>query len=128
MIVQTSPSIIESMAGLFAGRKKKPAAMIAAPVARKALTKPSPKDTAQTSFPVPVPTNDNTAMIIPKLTKAEAKREIQKILAQYGSIPSQAKLSLYWGRPKGTVSKWLKEWEASGLLIRTRVEKRKMIS
>ena len=123
MIVQTSPSIIESMAGLFAGRKKKkPAVMQSA--------QPSRKDTNQTSFPfpVPVPVNDNTAMVIPKLTKAEAKREIVKILAQYGSIPSQAKLSLYWGRPKGTVSKWLKEWEASGLLIRTRVEKRKMIS
>jgi hypothetical protein len=121
MIVQTSPSIIESMAGLFAGRKKKKPAVMAAPQI-------SQKDRLQTSFPIPVPANDNTAMIIPKLTKAEAKREIQKILAQYGSIPSQAKLSLYWGRPKGTVSKWLKEWEASGLLIRTRVEKRKMIS
>jgi hypothetical protein len=123
MIVQQT-GLIDSLAGLLSGRQKKKKAAVMAAVNAEA----SYKDRMQTSFPIPKPANDNTKILLLKLTKAEARKDVQMILAKYGSIPSQDKLALYWGRPKGTVSKWMKEWESVGLIQRTRVQKRKMIS
>ncbi len=123
MIVQTTPSVLGAFAGVIAGlMTKKPKAK-----AVKAASLPTIKDTMQTSFPLPVPANDNSIGPLTKLSKTEAKVDLVRLVALY-QIPSQDKLALRWGRPKGTVSKWLKEFEASGLISRKRTAKTKRIA
>jgi hypothetical protein len=123
MIVQQSPSMIDALAGVISGmmmKKKAKAVTFTASL-------PSIKDTMQTSFPLPVPANENSLGPIAKMTKAEAKADLVRLLTVY-QIPSQNKLALRWGRPKGTVSKWLKDFEAAGLISRKRTAKTKRIA
>lgn len=122
MIVQQNESLIGALAGIFAGKasKKAKAARMAAPA------EPSLKDTMQTSFPLPRPANDNQVGTLHRLSKAEARADLARIVKSY-RLPSQDKLALRWGRPKGTVSKWLKQFEAEGLILRKAVAKRKEI-
>lgn len=45
------------------------------------------------------------------LTKEQARRNLLERIAQYGTIPQQSDLVHAWGVTKGTVSKWLADWE-----------------
>ena len=125
MIVQHSEGLIDSLAGVIAGmienKRKRKAAMRAAP------SMPSPKDTMQTSFPLPGPANDNSPMQIGKMSKAEARKDLARLIRITRAIPSQDRLAMRWGRPKGTTSKWLKQFEAEGLIQRKRADKRKEV-
>lgn len=53
------------------------------------------------------------------LTKIEAERDLVTLLALGKAIPSQDWLTERWGVGKGTVSKWLSDWEDRGLVTRT---------
>jgi hypothetical protein len=55
-----------------------------------------------------------------RMAKADCLAFIQGELARAGTIPSQETLAARAGVRKGTVSRWLKEWERDGFLTRTR--------
>lgn len=52
-------------------------------------------------------------------TKAAALVDLQAYIQQHGCVPSQDFLKARWGlKSKGTPSKWLGQWERSGLISR----------
>lgn len=53
------------------------------------------------------------------MTKLEAERDLVTLLALGKAIPSQDWLAERWGVGKGTISKWMSDWEERGLVIRT---------
>ena len=62
------------------------------------------------------------------LPKGEALNDLLTVLAVNG-CPSQETLRDRWGvKSKGTVSKWLKDWEAQGHIRRSQAGRRKEIS
>lgn len=85
--------------------------------------KPAANDTAQTSFPVP-PNGGNRR---PAFTRAAASADIVQLVGK-GPLPAQETLSERWGVPKGTVSKWLRRFEAEGLIQREAVGRCKMVA
>ncbi len=64
---------------------------------------------------------------IPPKAKDETLAFVRAEIAARGEIPSQDDLAARAGVTKGAVSKWLKAWEAAGLISRTRVGRRKVI-
>jgi hypothetical protein len=52
----------------------------------------------------------------PEFTREQAEADLVTMLALGQSVPSQRTLADRWGRPKQTVSDWLKGWEASGTI------------
>lgn len=62
-------------------------------------------------------------------TKDEALADLLTMLALGQSVPSQRTLAERWGRPKQTVSDWLREWEGDGLIpARRQVGREKMLA
>jgi hypothetical protein len=52
-------------------------------------------------------------------TKAAALDDLKAYIAEHGNVPSQDFLRTRWSlKSKGTVSKWLGEWERSLLIFR----------
>ena len=86
------------------------------PGGRRSLRKPS-------RFPETVALKPS-ATVLPftgirkPLTKGEALLLVQAEITQRGSIPSQDAIAERIGRRKGTVSRWLRDWERSGLVSR----------
>lgn len=60
------------------------------------------------------------ARMLPKpgsgLSKADALDDLMQRLADGQTIPSQEALADDWGRPKQTVSDWLREWRRIGII------------
>jgi hypothetical protein len=50
----------------------------------------------------------------------EALDDINRLIFEWGSIPSQKLLSERWKRPESTVSRWVKEWKAEGRIAKSR--------
>lgn len=74
------------------------------------LDAPSPADTAQTSFPVPVEPVPASA-----ITQDQALADFLGLISRGAAIPSQDWLTERWGLgSKGTTSKWLTKWERAG--------------
>ena len=61
-------------------------------------------------------------------TKIQAERDIVTLIGMGRPIGSQEILALRWGVSKGTVSKWLADWERRGLLRRTSIGTRKSVT
>jgi hypothetical protein len=85
--------------------------------------KPAANDTAQTSFPVP-PNGGNRR---PAYTRAAASADVVALVGRGQPIPSQKTLSERWGVPKGTTAKWLRRFEADGLIVRETVGRCKVV-
>lgn len=109
--------------------------------AHRATRKPSVSDSRQTSFPsitletVALPANDETPPVPPKpgnrrpvSTKAAAQADIIQLVTRRETIPSQDTLANRWGVAKGTVSKWLADFERRGLIQRETVGRCKMVA
>lgn len=96
------------------------------PVARK-LAEPAqlPQETVETERRPRKPSGGNRPGR--GLTKEETERYVVTELALGRSLPSQDFLADKAGVGKGTVSKWMTEWEQRGLVSRTRAGKCKMI-
>lgn len=62
-----------------------------------------------------------------RMTKAEAERFVVTEAALRGELPSQDWIADRCGVSKGTVSKWLREWERSGLVSRARIGRVKVV-
>jgi hypothetical protein len=62
------------------------------------------------------------------MARADCLAYVQAELAAGRPIPSQDELAAHSRVRKGTVSKWLKDWESDGLLARTRSGRRNIIS
>jgi len=52
----------------------------------------------------------------PGLSKSEALDDIVRRLADGQTIPSDKALADDWGRPKQTVSDWMREWRRIGVI------------
>lgn len=62
-------------------------------------------------------------------SREEAEADLLTMLALGLSVPSQRTLADRWGRPKQTVSDWLKDWERSGTIpARQQVGREKAIA
>lgn len=85
---------------------------------------PAANDTMQSSFPVP-PNGGNRR---PAFTRAAASADIIQLVGGGKPIPSQETLSERWGVPKGTISKWLRRFEAEGLIQRATVGRCKQVA
>jgi hypothetical protein len=120
MIVSHSSPIAELIDGIIERRRKRKLRAEPKPH-RPAL--PTPKDSSQTSFPTLTPANDNMG----RLTKAQARVDLAGLVQTYTYIPSQMELAMRWGRPKGTVSKWLKSFEGESLIRRQFTDRRKAV-
>lgn len=111
--------------------------------AHRATRKPSIADSRQTSFPPleignlgkPSPANDPAPPMPPKpgnrrpvSTKAAAEADIIELMGRRETIPSQDAFADRWGVGKGTVSKWLKDFERRGLIHRETVGRCKMVA
>lgn len=68
------------------------------------IRKPGPVSTAE------IPVSQVETGRFP-LSKDEAKEDLLERIAQYGTIPTQTDLVHAWGVTKGTVSKWLADFE-----------------
>lgn len=77
---------------------------------------------AEVALPPPVTPNVRVLAPAPQgvatATKEQALADLQRLLASGAVIASQDILVQRWGVRKGTVSKWISEWEADGLLAR----------
>ena len=62
------------------------------------------------------------------LSKAETLAFMQAEITQRGSIPSQDAIAAQCGRRKGTVSRWLRDWERSGLVSRQQEGRCKVVA
>lgn len=63
-----------------------------------------------------------------RLDKQRACADLLTRLALGQSVPAQDELARSWGRPKSTVSDWLREWEGAGLIpARRTVGRRKVL-
>ena len=62
------------------------------------------------------------------LSKAETLAFVQAEITQRGSIPSQDAIAARCGRRKGTVSRWLRDWERSGLVSRQQEGRCKVVA
>jgi hypothetical protein len=93
------------------------------PKAETVSVKPAANDTAQTSFPVP-PNGGNRR---PAFTRAAASADIVQLVGR-GPLPAQETLSERWGVPRGTVSKWLRRFEAEGLIRREMIGRCKQVA
>ena len=51
-------------------------------------------------------------------TKDEALADLQRLLASGAVISSQDILVQRWGNPKGTISRWISDWESDGIVAR----------
>lgn len=100
------------------------ASVILFPKAETVSFKPAANDTAQTSFPVP-PNGGNRR---PAYTRDAASADVVALVGRGQPIPTQDTLSERWGVPKGTVSKWLRRFEAEGLISRETVGRCKMVA
>lgn len=109
--------------------------------AHRAARKPSISDLRQTSFPPVeagnwrIPANDPAPPMPPKpgnrakvSTKAAAEADIIQLVNRRETIPSQDTLANRWSVGKGTVSKWLKDFEQRGLIQRETVGRCKMVA
>lgn len=78
-----------------------------------------------------VPVADPPSPPSPKggsMTKIEAERDLVTLLAMGTAIESQDWLAERWNLGKGTVSRWMHDWEQAGLITRTQYGKQKMIA
>ena len=64
------------------------------------------------------------AAIPTRIERSEALADLRSMLKGGLSVPSQQALADRWGRPKQTVSDWLRDWEASGRIPRRTVSGR----
>ena len=55
-----------------------------------------------------------------KIRNREALDDLNRLIFEWGSIPSQKLLSERWRRPESTVSRWVKEWETEGKIAKSR--------
>jgi hypothetical protein len=55
-----------------------------------------------------------------KIRNREALDDLNRLMFEWGSIPSQKLLSERWKRPESTVSRWVKEWETEGRIAKSR--------
>ena len=55
-----------------------------------------------------------------KIRNREALADLNRLMFEWGSIPSQKLLSERWRRPESTVSRWVKEWETEGRIAKSR--------
>ena len=62
------------------------------------------------------------------LSKSETLAFVQAEITQRGSIPSQGAIAAQCGRRKGTVSRWLRDWEKSGLISRQQEGRCKVVA
>jgi hypothetical protein len=100
------------------------ASVILFPKAETVSLKPAANDTAQTSFPVP-PNGGNRR---PAYTRAAAEADVIQLVGRGQPIPTQDTLAERWGVTKGCVSKWLRRFEAEGLISRETVGRCKMVA
>jgi hypothetical protein len=64
----------------------------------------------------------------PVATKAAAEADVIRLVARGEPIPSQDTLAERWGVHKGTASKWVRDFEARGLIRRQVVGRCKMVA
>jgi hypothetical protein len=109
--------------------------------ATKPSSKPSPSETVSPPKPVSPPPSTSPAVAAIKalalgqpietvspaepVAKAAALALLLADLAAGKPFPRQDDLVKQWGRPKGTVSKWLSEWQRAGLIEREVAGRRK---
>jgi hypothetical protein len=73
------------------------------------------------SFPPPRPLrgrNRRPVAVSPVASKAKAETDLIRLVARGERLPSQDALAQRWRVHKGTVSKWLADFEARGLVRR----------
>ena len=97
-------------------------------------SKPKSSPVVVPTEPAIVPAVDFQATDVPPskpnggtVTKIEAERDLVTYLAIHKQVPSQDELAARWNLGKGTVSKWLADWEERGLIRRIQVGHHKMI-
>lgn len=114
------------LSGLFAGRPTK--APAPTPIAAEPVTPPRRAHPRRPRTPTIEDAEAARAELVPSdngdgVTKLAAERDLVTLLAMGRTIDSQDELVERWrmhGR-KGTVSKWLSEWERSGIIRRARI-------
>lgn len=96
--------------------------------ARAAVTVPAPVMSAAHRVVLePTETDDDLPSGGQKL-KQEALADLLTLSAMGREVPSQDWLAERWGRPKGTVSKWLTDWEGRDLITRSQAGRCKAVS
>jgi hypothetical protein len=83
----------------------------AEPPPAKAAPVVTPPAIHESRVPAPAPVGGR-----PTATKQEALADLTRLLASGAVIASQDMLVERWGNPKGTVSRWLKEWCETGAI------------
>lgn len=90
--------------------------------------KPLETRAGQISLPAPHEETDDLPPSGGQKNKQEALADLLTLSAMGHSAPSQDWLAERWGRPKGTVSKWLGEWEDRDLITRSQDGRCKAVS
>jgi len=92
---------------------------------------PARIDTMQTSFSVetvePIDPNGGNRRRKPTYTKRAAEADIIQLFRDGKPIPTQDTLANRWGVGKGTVSKWVSDFERSGLIRRETIGRCKSV-
>ena len=104
-------------------QRQRKVAMVATPaIPAKTVAPAAPKAT-------PAETKETVAQSSAGMTKIEAERDLVTLLALGKPIPSQDWLVDRWDMEgkKGTISRWMADWEADGIVTRTQVGARKVI-
>lgn len=84
---------------------------------------PAQQPVVETKQPETPPSKPNGGAV----SKIDAERDLVTYLAIHKQVPSQDELAARWQVGKGTVSRWLADFEERGLIRRTQVGHYKMI-
>jgi hypothetical protein len=105
-------------------QRQRKVAMVAIPTIPAKMVAP-----AAPKAPPVAETKETVAQSSTGMTKIEAERDLVTLLALGKPIPSQDWLVERWDMEgkKGTISKWVADWEADGIITRTQVGARKVI-
>ena len=91
----------------FAHRRRQPSA-----TQDRAATLPSPPGQPLATIAQPLP--------VVRMSRRQVLEFVRAHLETHATLPAQADVARGTGVNKGTVSKWLRDWERAGLLTRTR--------
>lgn len=98
----------------------------AARAARGAIeTDPPPAARSETK-PETVARSETVASL--RYTRRSAEADLRAIVQSGETVPSQDALAERWDVPKGTVSRWLGDFEERGIIVRETVGRRKTVS
>ena len=99
----------------FAHRRRQPSA-----TQQPAATLPDPPRQPLATVAQPLP--------VVRMSRGQVLQFVRFHLEAHATLPAQADIARATGVNKGTVSKWLRDWEQAGLLIRTRNGRSNMIA